>query len=431
MYIILIVLAVLFVVSFVVPTIFPIVQLLFFILFLVLLVDILMLFNTAKGVHVKRITAEKLSNGDENPIQLILENFYKFPISVRVVDEIPFQFQKRDVEFKSEIPSGEVRNIEYHLRPVERGEYHFGFTRVFALSPLKLIKRRFSIEGAKMLPVYPSYIQMRKYELMAISNRLSEFGVKKIRRIGHSMEFEQIKDYVRGDDSRTINWKATARRGDLMVNQFQDEKSQQVYSVIDKGRNMKMPFEEMALLDYAINAALVISNVAIIKGDKAGLVTFSDRMGAMLKAEKKKLQMNSIMEILYNQNTRFLETDFAKLYVNIKRKIKQRSLFLLYTNFESLASMQRQLPYLINISKSHLLVVIFFENTEVRKIIGRRTKSVEDIYIKTIAEKFNFEKRQIVKKLNQLGIQCILTAPQDLTVNTINKYLELKARGYI
>src|SRR5436305_8341549 len=99
--------------------------------------------------------------------------------------------------------------------------------------------------------------------MMAISNRLSEAGIKKIHKIGHSMEFEQIKEYVAGDDYRTLNWKATARKGQPMVSNFTDEKSQQVYCIIDKGRLMKMPFNGLSLLDYAINASLVLSNVAL------------------------------------------------------------------------------------------------------------------------------------------------------------------------
>jgi len=263
---------------------------------------------------------------------------------------------------------------------------------------------------------------------MAMSNRLSEIGVKKVRRIGHSMEFEQIKDYVTGDDYRTVNWKATARKGQLMVNSYTDERSQQLYCVIDKSRIMKMPFEGLSLLDYSINTSLVLSNVALMKQDKAGLITFSEKISSFLVADKKALQMQSILETLYNQKTRYLESDYERLYIFIRRKITQRSLMLLFTNFESLTGVRRQLPYLKKIAENHLLIIIFFENTELAKFIDRTSESLEDVYSKTIAENFAFEKRQIVKELNQSGILTILTAPQNLTVNVLNKYLEIKAR---
>ena len=245
------------------------------------------------------------------------------------------------------------------------------------------------------------------------------------------MEFEQVKEYVQGDDYRTLNWKATARKGHLMVNHFTDEKSQQVYCIVDKGRLMKMPFEGMALLDYAINASLVLANVALLKQDKAGLVTFSEQMGAFLTASKKAVQMQSILEILYNQKSRYLESDYERLYTAIRKKISQRSLIVLFTNFESVTGMRRQLPYLRKIASHHLLVTVFFENTELKTLLEKPAANVEEVYTKTVAEKFSFEKRLIAKELQQYGILTILTPPQDLTVNTINKYLELKSRQSI
>jgi uncharacterized protein (DUF58 family) len=283
-----------------------------------------------------------------------------------------------------------------------------------------------------MVPVYPSYIQMRKYELMAISNRLTESGIKKIRRIGHNMEFELIKEYVSGDDFRTINWKATARKSHLMVNHFQDERSQQVYSIIDKGRVMQMPFNGLSLLDYAINASLVISNIAIKKSDKAGILTFQDRVGTTLTASRQNNQMAQILEVLYNQKTAYRESDFSALYAHVRRKITQRSLLLIFTNFESIYGLHRQLPYLKRLSSQHLVVVIFFENTEMTSLLHEPADAdLRKIYYKAIAEKFSYDKKLIVKELAKNGIQAMLTTPEHLTVNTINKYLELKARGMI
>jgi uncharacterized protein (DUF58 family) len=272
---------------------------------------------------------------------------------------------------------------------------------------------------------------MRRYQLMAISNRLSEIGVKKIRRVGHSMEFEQIRDYVPGDDIRTINWKATARRDQMMVNSFTEEKSQQVYCVIDKGRVMKMPFDGLSLLDHSINASVVLSNVALLKQDKAGVITFSEEIGDFLPASGKVAQMNSILDLLHRQKTRYLESDFEKLYAHMKRRITQRSLIMLFTNFESLNALQRQLPYLRRIARNHLLMVVFFENSLLSEQIQIPAGSLEDVYRRTIAAKFAFEKKQIVRELQQHGILTLLTAPEQLTVNAVNRYLELKSRQAI
>jgi len=302
---------------------------------------------------------------------------------------------------------------------------------VFASTPIGLFRRRYKLGQKTTVPVYPSYIQMRKYELLAISDKLVEAGIKKIRRIGHNMEFELIKEYVSGDDFRTINWKATARKTSLMVNHYQDERSQQVYSLIDKGRIMQMPFNGMSLLDYAINASLVISNVAIRKSDKAGLITFQDKIGSTLAAGKQGKQMMQIMEVLYNQKTAFRESDFSVLFTHVRRKITQRSLLLLFTNFESIYGLHRQLPFIKKLARQHLVVVIFFENTEITGMVAKPSKTLRQIYYKTVAEKFIYEKKLIVKELTKNGIQALLTSPERLTVDTINKYLELKARGMI
>lgn len=395
------------------------------------LTDVILLHRVKRGFDAERIVADKLSNGDENEIRISLKNFYTFPVTLKIYDEAPHQFQRRDVEFNLTLAAGETKVIQYFLRPVKRGEYSFGAVNVMVNSRLNLISRRFKFSADKMVPVYPSYLQMRKYELIAIHHRLTETGIKKIRKIGHNQEFELIKEYVLGDDLRTINWKATARKSRLMVNQFQDERSQQVYSLIDKSRVMQMPFNGMSLLDYAINACLTISNIAIKKYDKAGLITFQEKVNSILPAARLNNQMAAIQESLYRQKTAYMESDFSTLYATIRKTISHRSLLLLFTNFESIYGLQRQLPYLINLNRMHLLVVIFFENTEIKGVIEKKTDDLKEIYLQAVAERFVYEKKLIVKELTKYGIQSILTSPENLTVNTINKYLELKARNLI
>jgi uncharacterized protein (DUF58 family) len=422
---------VLFVLSFIFPRGFAIVKLLVLLLVILTVLDTIILFAAKNGVKGTRVLPEKFSNGDENPVNLLIHNYYTFNVHATIIDEVPKQFQVRDFSILRKLEASSTSEIEYKLRPVERGEYHFGKLNIYVTSVFGLIARRFIADQNAMVPTYPSFMQLRKYDLIAISNNLHQYGIKKIRKIGHTMEFEQIKDYVLGDDLRTINWKATAKRNQLMVNQFQDEKSQPVYSIIDKGRVMKMPFDGLTLLDYAINASLVISNVALKKQDKAGILAFSKKVENIVVAERRTSQMNLILETLYNVSTDFYESDYSRLYADVKRNINQRSLMLLYTNFETLDSLHRQLPYLKGIAKSHLLVVIFFKNTELNTLITDKAETVQQAYDKVIAEKFAFEKRLIVNELQKYGIQSILTSPQDLTIDTINKYLEIKARGLL
>ncbi len=420
--------AALFITAFFIPPMLVIAKFVFYIFLALVIIDYFFLFALGKTPTGERITADRFSNGDENKVTLVITNNMPFPVQMEIIDELPEQFQKRDELTVVDFKARQQRKIVYSLRPITRGEYLFGDLLLYIRSGLRLLMRRHRIDAATTVPVYPSFMQMRKYQLLSGTTIQSEEGSKRMRKIGHSMEFEQIKEYVAGDDIRTINWKATARKSSLMVNNYTDEKSQQVYCIIDKGRLMKMPFNELSLLDYAINSTLVLSNVCLQKQDRVGLLTFSNKMGNLLAADRKPIQMANILQLLYNQDTAFLESDYEMLYMQIRSRIKQRSLLVLFTNFESLSGLKRQLNYLRSIAKHHLLLVVFFENSELTALAAKDAEDLEQVYLKTIAEKFAYEKRQIVKELMKYGILSILTPPEKLTINAINKYLELKAR---
>ncbi|WP_431215598.1 DUF58 domain-containing protein [Puia sp. P3] len=337
----------LFVFSFGVPFLFTIAQLFLLFLALVLILDYIVLFMRREPVVVKRRMADRFSNGDPNPVHLSVTNLYPFPVSLRIIDELPEQPQLRDFSLKAQLKGGEQRELDYTLQPKERGEYEFHDINVFIKSPFRMLIRRKTLQEKTTVRVLPSFQALRQFELLAGASNVAEAGNQRMRKLGHSLEFEQIKEYVMGDDIRSINWKATARKGgQLMVNNFTDERSQQIYCLVDKGRVMKMPFDGMSLLDYAINATLVLSRVALIRQDKAGILTFADQIGTFLPAGRKSMQMSHILEILYNQQTRFQETDYEKVYAMVRTRITQRSLIVLFTNFESLTGMQRQMPYI-------------------------------------------------------------------------------------
>ncbi len=393
-------------------------------------IDYILLFIVRGGVTVERNAAARFSIGDENNVTLIVRNDYPFKISGLFIDELPVQFQKRDFELQLAVGYKAGTEVSYKLRPLSRGEYNFGNVVAFVASPIGFLRRRVKAAEPEMIKVYPAFQQLRKYQLMAISGN-TMMGTKKVRRLGHSLEFEKIKDYVQGDDVRTINWKATARSNNLMVNTYTDARQQQIYCLIDKGRSMKMPFEGMTLLDHSINAALALLNVALLKQDKAGLITFANKVSDTVIADRRNDQLNRLLETLYKQQTQFKESDYEAVWSHVHRKITQRSLVLLFTNFETMSSLERQLAFLKKIGQHHLACVVFFQNTLLKEIHESTPDSMEGIYIKTIADQFDLEKRQIVKELRRHGILSVLTTPQNLSVDVINKYLELKARQMV
>jgi uncharacterized protein (DUF58 family) len=264
-----------------------------------------------------------------------------------------------------------------------------------------------------------------------VNNISRYYGVKKMRRIGHSYEFDQIKDYVRGDDLRHVNWKSTSRYQTLKTNHFIEEKAQPVYCIIDKSRNMNMAFEGMSILDYSINAALVISNVAIQKGDKAGLVTFSDKVGTALRAESGPSALRKIMDGLYHQKYRETEPDFGFLFNALNRVVVNRSLMFLFTNFDTINALERALPVLRRINYRHLLIVVIFENAEIEKYAYQASSNIREIFTKTVARQWLDNKRQVAVTLNKHGIQTIVTNTGNLSIDVLNKYIELKAKGLV
>ena len=413
-----------------------------FVLLLVVLADVYSLYRI-RGIRAFRQCADRFSNGDENEVSIRVESSYPHPVSLEIIDKIPFIFQKRDVDFQVKLGANEGKTVTYRLRPTHRGVYSFYSNTYFIFVAIRetvgtltestdstnTIKRIYVCQyHQKQDKECPSYLMLHQYELLAISDNLTELGIKRIRRVGHHTEFEQIKEYVKGDDYRTINWKASARRHELMVNVYQDERSQQIYNVIDKGRVMQQAFRGMTLLDYAINASLVLSYVAMRKEDKAGLVTFDEHFDTFVPASKQPGYMQTLLESLYSQQTTFGETDFSALCVHLNKHVSKRSLLVLYTNFSSIGGMNRQLSYLKQLNRQHRLLVVFFEDVDLKEYIAQPAKDTESYYRHVIAEKFAYEKRLIVSTLKQHGIYSLLTTPENLSIDVINKYLEMKSR---
>lgn len=393
--------------------------------------DAVLLFNRSMKVSVDRELPTIMSLGNFNVVTTKVENHSKLRLDIALYHQLPFQFQERESAKMMVLASGDVKIIKEDLRPLVRGAYDFGNTVLYLRSKISILERRMVIQNQAEVPVYPSVMDVKKFDIMAIQKTMQFYGVKQIRRLGHSYEFEQISDYTKGDDYQSINWKATSRSNRLMVNKYTDEKSQPVYCFIDKGRNMKMPFNGMSLLDYAINTSLIISNTALRKDDKAGLMTFSDTIETFLMADKKRNQFRKILNALYKESETKIESNYEYMYTRVRQQLNSRSLIFFYSNFDSIYALERVLPVLRKLNKMHLLVVVVFKNTELESYRDNDAEDVLDIYNQTIAHKYLTEKKQVIMSLQRYGLQVIYSTPEDLSINSINKYLELKSRGMI
>lgn len=416
----------LFVMAVLVPVLYWVAVLSGMVLLMLAAVDILILFRTPEP-KPQRITAERFSNGDKNEVAITLQNPYAFRVKVIVRDEAPVEFQRRDTQMLMLLEPGDEKQLRYMLRPVRRGSYSFGLCRAFYESPLGLVQRMVcGAEEEWTVKVYPSFHHMKTYELMAVADRKPDVGSYQVRTVALALEFDQIRDYAQGDEIRAINWAASARVNKLMVNQYREERAQQVYMLIDSGRVMEMPFSGMTLLDYAINATLALSRVVLQKQDKPGLMTFSSRMNQFVPASSDTAQQQLLMENLYRMETDYSESGYEAMYLAVRRMITSRSTLLLFSNVESMHSLKRKLPVLQRLNKRHVLVVILFRNNELEDLHESPASGVADIYDKAMAGRMMLEKEEMVRTLRKAGIRAMLTRPEQLSVQAINAYLRLK-----
>lgn len=419
----------LFVVSFFIPMLYFLPWSILLGLAIAFLWDYNKLFTNKKGMQIERELPLKFSNSDKNYIHLKIENNYNFKVKVEIIDEIPIAFQIRDFLIEEQLEKNQTKECSYFLVPKKRGIYPFGKVHAFVSSPMGLLQRRFTFASPTTLSCYASFIQMKKYQMMSVSKSASLTGQNALRKLGTSLEFEQIKPYSPMDDLRWVNWKATAKAQNLMINQYQDQTTLNVYCIVDKARAMQMPFEGLSLLDYAINSTLALSNIVLKKKDKVGFISLAKQIEDHVVPSNKTGQLAKINQQLYDLKTNFEESDFSQLYSFTKTKIPQRSLLVLFTNFESMANLKNQLPYLRSIAKKHALVVVFFENTLIEELSQRTPKNIDEIVDKVLAEKFIFEKQLIQQELVRFGISCIRTKPENLSIQVIDKYLKLKAKA--
>ena len=422
----------LFSISFYYHILFHLAQVILLSIIALSIADVIILFSKKNKISCNRDIAKVFSLNDANTVRINVKNNYQFTLFIEIIDEVPYQFQMRNFVIKCKLSSFQENNLTYNVVPKSRGLYQFKNINVLFSSPLNLAQRKVIFQQNMNVPVYPSIVQMKKYQLHINASVKHFEGLKKIQRIGHSYEFDHIKNYVIGEDPRSINWKASSRRNELMVNHYEDEKSQQVYCILNKSRLMKMPFNGLSLMDYSINTILTISNIALTKSDRIGLISFSDKIGTVIKSNRNNTQLQKILNALYNESERSLDPNYELLYSAIRFFIPNRSLLFLFTNFETAESLERNLKMLRRINKFHLLVPIIFENTEVDDFISdSKVDHAIDIYYKVIARKMLNEKEIICSELKNHGIQYILSKPENLSINTINKYLELKSRGLI
>ena len=392
--------------------------------------DLYFLLKDKDPVEITRECKPIWSMNYENTIKLYINWLTSVSYEYTIEDEVPEIFSDQFNAIHAHTDD-QLKYHQYSIFPKKRSIFQFGKTHVFLKSKDKLFERRMSFDTQIDISVYPAIAQFNDLKFnYKISNR-SEGGFHHVRRLGHGYEFDHIKAYIRGDDIRSINWKATGRMNSLMVNQYEDDMSQSVYHILDKSRIMNFKSNGMTLLDYAINTILIHSKVVLDKKDRVGFISYAKYIDTFILADKIGAQLRKILSALFHESSTESESNIELLMHTIRSQIRQRSLIFLYTNFESISALERTLPYLKSIQSYHQLVVIFFSNDHVidRMEAMKRNDVKHDSYDIAVLENYSLEKQLIVNRIQRENIQALLVEPNLLGISTINKYLELKSKG--
>jgi len=269
--------------------------------------------------------------------------------------------------------------------------------------------------------VYPNLKDLRRFRLMTQKNRLLPRGEKTVRLFGPGTEFESLRTYVEGDDYRKINWPVTAREMRLIVNDYQIEKNQPVFLMIDGGRPMSYSVRGYKKLDYAINAALVLSDIVNQKGDQSGLLVFDKEVRSIIMPGKGEAHRNNLMEALYHIQETRSTSNYEAAFRTLCKRQKRRSLVFIFTDFETLEEASELTAHIAQLKRRHFPIVVFMKND---KLIA--LSDDKDAFVQEVAQSFLEERKQLFRVLNAMTIPNVETAAENFSVTAVNQYLALR-----
>ncbi len=375
----------------------------------------------------------KMSLGAENPVKITVVNRGRHRYRVIVKDEPPpANFITAGYRFESALAPGEERSFLYKLVPRKRGDYSFGTINFRYYSRLGLFIRQVQADAAgREMKVYPNIADVRRHSLKVQQGCLRETGIRPALVRGLGTDFEGLRDYVPDDEYRRVNWTASARRGKLVVNEYQDEKSQNILLVLDSGRMMTAGADRLSKFDTAVNAALLLGYVGVTRDDKVGLAVFDSRVRLFLPPKKGKGQLQRITASLYNIEPEVVEPDYHGACHYLLEKNRKRSLICIFTDLVDSEASRQLVNYVSVLAHRHLVVCITLIDSEVVKTARCLPDSSQELYEKAVAEGVLRQREKAIATLRNMGVAVVNVPPEELSVAVINKYLEFKARGRI
>ncbi|MDZ7815780.1 MAG: DUF58 domain-containing protein [Planctomycetota bacterium] len=382
-------------------------------------------------IELQRVIPDKLSHGADNEITYVIRNHSNRAYTIRFRDELPASFDTEDLRQTAKLAPRGVTEITVSVKPFKRGV--FRLSKVRTQLSLAFAFSQFDVECPRIVRVYPNLVQTGKYEKLASSRRLSDYGIHRAKAISVGREFEHLRRYVSGDNYRDINWKATARVHHPITQVYQVERNQNVLICIDSGRHMTTGTGDKLCtkFDAAVNAALMVAYVAARSGDRAGLVVFSDKVNTYMKPRSTDAQINALTEELYNSHPDMASTSFMQLYTGVMQRQMSRSLVIVITDIgegDETKDLVRHVPIL---GRKHLPVVVTMAEMEIRKLAYSNARTDSEALEKAAALELLTRKREALRSLSAKGVHVIDLEPDELTIGIVNKYVELKSRQAI
>lgn len=387
--------------------------------------------------RISRDNESKLSLGADNPVKVVVRRLGSpdraglrgRPVEFLLRDEPPQDYIISELFQSASIGPGETATVGYSVKPLRRGDYRFGGTNLQWHGVLGLVKRkrRYALEAP--VKVYPNLLEVRKYELLARRDQLFEIGLKNVRKLGQGTEFERLRDYERDDDYRRINWPATARLHKPITTDYQPERSQSVIVLLDAGRLMTAPLGPLSKLDYAINTTLMLAYVAIVRGDRVGLLTFADNVTGYWEPDKGRRQFLALLEALYKVQPQQVESDYLKAGAFLSTRRSKRSLVVLFTDIIDRQQAGAMVRGFGRLAPRHLPMAVTMADNEVLAMAGKAPADSQEMYQNIVARMLLDDRAAALDALARRGAMTVDVPADKLTLAVVNKYLEVKARG--
>jgi uncharacterized protein (DUF58 family) len=402
-----------------------------------------------RNIRVERVLAsDKLSLGAWNPVQIVISNrsSRQQRLLLRDVPPPAFSLDLPSPVLSATPPAGETMTLTYHVRPPRRGDANFGELHIRITGPLGLIRRAFRLKDtACAVRVYPNLRELRRYDLMVRRGLETQPVGRPVRVAGASTEFERLREYLPDDEFRRINWKATARRGQPIVNQFEAERSQNLVVLLDAGRAMAALAEREAdsnnedgdvdagltKLDYALNAALLLAYVASLRGDRVALLAYADDVRAFVPPRRGRRALLATVQTLYNLKPEPVEPDHGRAFDFLSKRNLRRSLVVLFTDLSDRESSPALASHVLRAARHHLVVCVTLGDPNVRRPASLIPSDSRTLYERMVAQQLLDDRAAVLAQFAAHGVLTVDTDADKLHPRLIGTYLELKERGRV